>query len=339
MRAGVVIDLGTVNTLVSTSKHGIVRDEPSVVAVQGTPRRVLAVGASAEALRAGPPEGVEVIRPLHDGVVSDFEACTLMLGGFLRWVLPRHRPSRPRVLVCVPGRATDVERKALTETLRSAYPHVQVQLVDETVAAATGAPGADAATAGGDEPDRQAMLVVDIGGGTTEMGIVVGGGKVRSRSIPIAGNEMDQAVVREVRAAHGLVIGERTAEQLKRSAGLTGEGDPVPVTGLDCTRWGWLRTAEVEPKLVAKALERPVKAILTSLEDLLGEVPADLAHEILDGGVRLAGGGALLQGLPERISEETCCRAEVVPDPLRCVVRGLARMVDQAAQDRPRKAA
>jgi rod shape-determining protein MreB and related proteins len=319
VRLGVVIDLGTVNTLVYTPRHGIIIEEPSVVAVQRSPSTVLSVGRSADALYGRAPEGVDIVKPLHDGVVHDLEACTLMLGAFMRRVFPHYRPGRLDALVCVPGGATDVERTAVVEAACTGTPRFRAKLVDETVAAALGT--------GVDQNGGKAVLVIDIGGGTTEIGVVVAGGNVVSRSIRIAGNEMDKAIVRAVRAQHGLVISERTGERLKIAAGLSGTGDTVAVTGVDATRWGWLRTVEVTPKLVAAALERPVNTIITALTDLLAEVPADLAEEILDGGVHLAGGGALLQGAAERIGELTCCNAKVVPDPLRCVVRGMASML------------
>lgn len=326
VRSGVVIDLGTVNTLVYTAKQGIVIEEPSVLAVDRATRRVLSVGRPANALYGRAPSDVEVIKPLHDGVISDLEACSFMLKGFMRRVFPHFRPGRPAALVCVPGGATDVERKALVEATELNTPRFQVTLVDEAVAAALGA--------GANPSDSRAMLVIDIGGGTTEIGVVVGGGSVLSRSLRIAGNEMDAAIVRAVRARHGLIISEGTAEQLKMAVGLTEAGDEVKVTGVDTTRWGWLRTTEIGPKLVADALQQPINAILKALSDLLADMPAGLAGEVLDGGVHLAGGGALLRGISEWISQQSCCHAQVVADPLRCVVRGLATRLEPAGQSR-----
>jgi rod shape-determining protein MreB len=325
MRSGVVIDLGTVNTLVYTSKAGLVIDEPSVVAVEtaGAKQRLRGVGRVADALYGRAPEGVDIIKPLRDGVVSDLDACSLMLGGFLRRIFSRHRLGRPGALVCVPGGATEVERTALVEAAEAGTRHFQIRLVDEVAAAALGT--------GADQRGGEAVLVLDIGGGTTEIGVVVNGGKVRSRSLRIAGNEMDAAIVRAVRDKHGLTISERTAERLKVAVGLSATGDAVTVTGVDCGRWGWLRVADVEPRLVADALERPLNAIVRALTDLLADIPSDLAEEILFGGVHLAGGGASLLGLSDWISARTCCHADIVNDPLRCVIRGMAVMLEPGA--------
>jgi rod shape-determining protein MreB and related proteins len=340
MTRGVAIDLGTVNTQVYTEKNGIVIDEPSVVAVQRPGGRVLAVGREASAYIGRAPDGMAVIKPLRDGVISDLDACVLMLQGFLRRALPYHRPGRLETLVCVPGAATDIERRALVEAAESGshhFRHLQAHLVEEAVAAALGAVHVSIEKptgngAGAPHEVGKAVLVIDIGGGTTEMGVVVGPGCVRSRSIRVAGNEMDAAVARAVRAEHGLVIGDKTAEWLKMQVGLAGTRSPVAVTGVDTRRWGLLRTVGIAPAVVGTALLRPLNTILNALSDLLAESPADLAGEILAGGVQLAGGGALLPGLSEWMTYETRCRATVVDDPLRCVVRGLASLLNSRAQ-------
>ena len=264
--SSVAVDLGTVNTLVYMPGRGVVLDEPSVLAVRPGTGDLVAVGKPAAALWGRSPEDVEVIKPLHDGVISDPDACSLLLQGFLARVWRRHRLGRPGALVCVPGCATDVERRALIRTVSDGRPHLQVTLVEEPVAAALGS--------GVDLDAGNAVLIVDIGGGTTEMGVVVAGGITRSRSIRVGGNEMDAAIVRAVRSHLGLLIGERTAERVKMALGLTGNNlDSVLVSGVDPARWGHLRTVEVPAALVRKALERTMSAILSGLADLLAAFP------------------------------------------------------------------
>ncbi|HUJ65323.1 MAG TPA: RodZ domain-containing protein [Acidimicrobiales bacterium] len=322
MGSSVAIDLGTVNTLVYAPNRGLVIEQPSVVALQGEPRRVLAVGSSADRLYGCAPAGVEVVKPLRDGVVSDLDACALMLKAFVRQAFPYRRLRSLRTLVCVPDGATDIERRALVEATEFGNPRLRVTMIDEAVAAALGS-GADK------DPDRP-VLVVDIGGGSTEIALVAGSETIRSASIRVAGNAMDAAIMRAVRAECGLLIGEGTAERLKIAIGLAGTDDPVTISGIGAGRSGTLRRAEVTPKLIAGALEPSVKAIVSTLAGLLEGIPPDLAEDILDGGIRLAGGGALLLGLPEEISEHAGCRSEVVPDPLRCAIRGLGRALEPA---------
>lgn len=324
LRSRVGIDLGTVNTLVYTPKHGVVIEEPSVVAVKRPSGELISVGRPANALYGRAPVGIDVVKPLRDGVISDLEACILMLKGFMGRAFPRSRLRRQVALVCVPGGATDVERKALVEAVQLGKSHLQVKLVEEAVAAALGT--------GVAQKDARGVLVIDIGGGTTELGVVVEGGCVVSRSIRIAGNEMDSAIVKAVRSEYGLMISERGAERLKMSSGLTGTGEAMTVTGVDVNRRGGLRAAQVTPQLVSDALERSVEAIVSAAIELLAELPADLAGDILDGGVHLAGGGALVPGLSDRVAEETGFGAQVVPDPLQCVVRGLAHLMDRGGQ-------
>jgi rod shape-determining protein MreB and related proteins len=319
----VAVDLGTVNTLVYVAGRGLVLDEPSILAVCTATGAVVAVGKQAAALWGRAPKDLEVIKPLYDGVVSDPDACSLMLEGFLRRVR-RRRLGHSAAVVCVPGCATDVERRALVQAVNNGSPGFQVSLVEEPVAAALGS--------GFEVSSGSAVLIVDIGGGTTDMGVVVEGGIVCSRSIRVGGNKMDEAIMHAVRTQLGLVIGERAAEGLKVALGLSGNGiDSISVVGVDPGYWGSLRPAEVPAALVAKALERPVSAIVTGLTDLLAELPPDLAEEVLDKGAYLAGGGALLHGLAERISEQTGLKATVVDDPLRCVLRGLTSTMDCSA--------
>ena len=229
--SGVAVDLGTVNTLVYMPGRGVVLDEPSVLAVRRSTGDLVAVGKPAAALWGRSPGDVEVIKPLHDGVISNPDVCSLMLQGFLARVWRRHRLGRSDAPVCVPGCATDVERRALVRAVSDGRPHFQVTLVEEPVAAALGS--------GVDLGAGNAMLIVDIGGGTTEMGVVVAGGTTRSCSIRVGGNEMDAAIVQAVRSQLGLSIGERTAERVKMTLGLTGNTlDSVLVGGLDPAEGG-----------------------------------------------------------------------------------------------------
>jgi rod shape-determining protein MreB and related proteins len=321
----VAVDLGTVNTLVYMTGRGVVLDEPSVLAVDLANGDVVAVGQAAASLYGRAPEGVDVIKPLHDGVISDPDACSLMLDAFLRRVCRHHRLGRPDALVCVPGCATSVERRALTRAVGSGNLHFHVTLVQEPVAAAL---GCDV-----DLADGSAVLIVDIGGGTTEMGVVTAQGPVRARSIRVGGNEMDAAIAHEVRTQLGMVIGERSAERLKMALGLNGhDSESVVVNGVDPTRWGHLGVTEVPAGLVEDALERSVSTILTALGELLAEVPPDLAEDVLGRGIFLAGGGALLHGLAQRISDRSRCKVTVVQDPLRCVLRGLAALLDEGGR-------
>ncbi len=321
----VAVDLGTVNTLVYMTARGVVLDEPSVLAVDSATGDVVGVGKAAASLYGRAPEAVDVIKPLHDGVISDPDACSVMLDAFLRRVCRHYRLGRPDALVCVPGCATSVERRALARAVGSGDIHFHVTLVPEPVAAALGCEV--------DLTDGSAVLIVDIGGGTTEMGVVTAQGPVRTRSIRVGGNEMDAAIMHEVRAQLGMVIGERSAERLKIALGLNGDDrESVIVNGVDPTRWGRLGATEVPADLVEDALERSVSAILTGLADLLAEVPPDLAEDVLGRGIYLAGGGALLHGLAQRISDRSRCKVTVVQDPLRCVLRGLAALLDQAGQ-------
>jgi rod shape-determining protein MreB and related proteins len=321
----VAVDLGTVNTLVYMTARGVVLDEPSVLAVDLADGDVVAVGKAAASLYGRAPEGVDVIKPLHDGVISDPDACSLMLDAFLRRVCRHHRLGRPDALVCVPGCATAVERRALARAVGSGNLHFHVTLVQEPVAAAL---GCDV-----DLADGSAVLIVDIGGGTTEMGVVTAQGPVRARSIRVGGNEMDAAIAHEVRTQLGMVIGERSAERLKMALGLNGhDRESVVVNGVDPTRWGHLGVTEVPAGLVEEALERSVSTILTALGELLAEVPPDLAEDVLGRGIFLAGGGALLHGLAQRISDRSRCKVTVVQDPLRCVLRGLAALLDEGGR-------
>ena len=329
LRAGVAIDLGTVNTLVWIAGRGLVIDEPSAVAIDRAKGSVAAVGRPADALAGKEPQDVEVIHPLRDGVIADLGAAVAMLQAFLRRAKLRRSVLKPSAVVCVPSGATDVERQSLAAAAAATRPRCSVRLVDEPVAAAAGA-GLGLAEGTG-------AFIVDIGGGTTEAAVVAGGHLVRAQSLRIGGNAMDEAIVDAVKAEFGLLLGRDSARSLKMTLGLVGAAAAETV-GIDAAR----RTPRIEQvpgALVAKALERPVGIIIDSVQEMMSDIPPNLAEDVVRGKVRLAGGGALLPGLADRIEAAARIPAFVVDDPLRCVVRGAAEILehkDETAKGRRR---
>ena len=318
IRGSVAIDLGTVNTLIWVAGRGIVLDEPSAIAIDSGSGAIIAIGTAADALAEKEPQDINVIHPLRDGVIADLEATAEMLRGFLRRAGSAAR-LRSRALVCVPSGATWVERRSVTAALEARRRYT-VQLIDEPVAAAAGA-GLDlAAGAGG--------FIVDIGGGTTEVAAVAGWRVVRAESLRMAGNAMDEAIVNAVRSGLGLILSQRAARQLKVELGLTGGQDGwAEAVGLDAAR-RTPRLEKVPGELVAGALNPVVNAIGRTVQEVLSDIPAGLAEDVMRGKVRLTGGGALLPGLAGRIESVAEISAVVAEDPLRCVVRGAAQLVD-----------
>jgi rod shape-determining protein MreB and related proteins len=323
IRGSVAIDLGTVNTLIWVAGRGIVLDEPSAIAIDSGSGAVIAIGTAADALAEKEPQDVNVIHPLRDGVIADLDATAEMLRGFLRKA-GSSGPLRRNALVCVPSGATWVERRSVAAALE-ARRRYSVQLIDEPVAAAAGA-GLDlAAGAGG--------FIVDIGGGTTEVAAVAGWRVVRAESLRMAGNAMDEAIVNAARSGLGLILSQRAARRLKAELGLTGGPDGwAEAVGLDAAR-RTPRMEKVPGELVAAALEPVVSAIGRTVQQVLSDIPAGLAEDVMRGKVRLTGGGALLPGLANRIESIAEISAVVAEDPLRCVVRGAALMVDARCGD------
>lgn len=319
VRAGVAVDLGTVNTLLFMPDRGIVVDEPSAIALDKVTGRVAAVGRAADVLSGKEPQGVRVIHPLRDGVIADLDATVAMLQAFLRRADLRRGLARHTAVVCVPTGATPVERESLSAAAGAVRPRCAVTLVDEPVAAAAGA--------GVDPADGSGVFLVDIGGGTTEVAVVAGRHLVRGESLRVAGNVMDEAIVRAVRSELGLLLGRDAARTLKTTLGLAhGAAGWVEAVGVDAM----LRTPRVEQVpagLVSGALERPVAAIVRSVQAMLSDIPPNLAEDLVRGKIRLAGGGALLPGLASRIEEAAGVPTVVVDDPLRCVVRGAAEIL------------
>jgi rod shape-determining protein MreB and related proteins len=325
LRGSVAIDLGTVNTLVWVAGRGLVLEEPSAIAIDTAAGGVAAIGTEADALADKEPQDIEVIHPLRDGVIADLEATAAMLHGLLRRARPRRGLLKPRALVCVPSGATFVERRSVLAALDARRPRYSVQLIDEPVAAAAGAGFDLSAGAGG--------FVVDIGGGTTEIAAIAGWRVVRARSLRMAGNTMDEAILHSARMNLGLILSQRAARQLKMTLGLTGGADGwAEVVGIDAGQ----RTPRVEKvpaSLVAEAVEPVVTAIASAVQELISDIPAGLAEDVVRGKVRLAGGGALLPGLASRIETSAGIGTVVVEDPLRCVVRGAAMILEHGPKD------
>ena len=321
LRPGVAIDLGTVNTLVYVSGRGIVLEEPSAIAVDRETGGVVAIGDAADALTGKEPQDIDVVHPLRDGVIADLDASVAMLQGFMRKVRMRRGLLRGSAVVCVPSGATWVERRSLIAAVEAQRPRCRVKLVDEPVAAAAGA--------GIGLADGTGAFMVDIGGGTTEAAVLAGGHVVRSRSLRLAGNAMDDAIMHAVKTELGLLIGRNAARSLKMTLGL-GEGaaEWMEVVGVDAGR----RTPRVEyipGRLVAEALGHTVAAIADSAQEMLSDIPPNLAEDVVRGKIRLAGGGALLPGLASKIEAVADIPAFVVDDPLRCVIRGAAEILER----------
>jgi rod shape-determining protein MreB len=320
LRSGVAIDLGTVNTLVYVAGRGIVIEEPSAIAISRATGGVVAVGAAADALSGKEPQDIEVIHPLRDGVIADLEGTVAMLQAFLRQARVRRGIGKTLAVVCLPIEATYVERRSVAAAAEALRPRCVVQLVDEPVAAAAGA-GFDLVAGSG-------AFIVDIGGGTTEVAVLAGGHVVRARSLRLGGNVMDEAIVRAVKLEHGLLIGRNAARNLKMTLGLPdGSIAEAETVGVDAAR-RVPRVQRVSARLVAAAIEPSVATITSAVEELLSDIPPNLAEEVVRGKIRLAGGGALLPGLAYRIEAAADIAVMLVDDPLRCVIRGAARILE-----------
>jgi rod shape-determining protein MreB and related proteins len=320
LRSGVAIDLGTVNTLVYVAGRGIVIEEPSAIAISRVTGGVVAVGEAADALSGKEAHDIEVVHPLRDGVIADLDATVAMLQAFLRQARVRRRIRRTLAVICLPVEATHIERRSVAAAAEALRPRFAVQLVDEPVAAAAGA-GFELSAGSG-------AFIVDIGGGTTEVAVLAGGYVVRARSLRLGGNAMDDAIMRAVKQEHGLLIGRNAARNLKMTLGLAdGSMAEAETVGVDAVH-RVPRTQCISAKLVATAIEPTVKAITSAVEELLSDIPPNLAEEVVRGKIRLAGGGALLPGLAYRIETAADIAVKVVDDPLRCVIRGTARILE-----------
>ncbi|MEU5207700.1 rod shape-determining protein [Streptomyces sp. NPDC020742] len=343
------IDLGTANTLVYARGKGVVLNEPSVVAVNAS-GDVIAVGLEAKRTIGRTPSGITAMRPLKEGVIADFDAAEQMLRALMKKALPGRRFSRPRVVICVPSGITGVERRAVVDSAKGAGAR-EVHLIEEPMAAAIGA-GLPV-----DEP--VGCMVVDIGGGTTEVAVVSMGGLVTSQSVRVAGDALDAAITTYVKKKHALAIGERTAEDLKIALGsavwtpvdVDEDGEPERATshlirGRDHLS-GLPRLQEITEEEVREALTEPVEAIVRAVHQTLDACPPELSGDIIERGIALTGGGALLRGLDQRLRQEMGVPVMVADEPLDCVVNGTAKCVDEfaalhglltGAKERPRRA-
>ena len=317
------VDLGTANTLVYERGRGVVLDEPSVVAIEAGSGALVAAGSRAREMLGRTPGHIHAIRPLRHGVISDADVTERMLRYFIDQVRPS-RLVRPRIVVCVPSEVTGVERRALEDAAVRAGAR-RVYVIEEPMAAAIGA----------DLPvnDTAASMVVDIGGGTTDVAVISLGGIVNARSVRVGGDAIDEAVVGHVRAEHSLLLGERSAEHIKVSAGsafpLRAELS-TRVSGRDLGT-GLPRTVTLSSPEIRRAIEGPVLQIVELVRTALDVCPPELAGDILGRGIVLTGGGALLRGLDERMRHELGVPVRVADDPLRAVVRGCGRCVEDLA--------
>ena len=319
------IDLGTANTIVIAKGRGIIINEPSVVAVKTEKygqQRVLAVGHEAKEMVGKTPGNIKAIRPMRDGVIADFDMTEKMIRKFIEKAHGRSSLISPRIIICVPYGLTQVERKAVRESALSAGAR-EVFLIEEPMAAAIGA--------GVDIREPQGNLVVDIGGGTTEIGVVSLGGLVLSKSIRTAGDKIDQGIINFVRKKYNLLIGERVAEDIKISIGTAVTLDEelsMVVNGRDQVE-GLLSSVELTSEDIRDAMKEPLKEIAEALRDVLEQMPPDLAGDIVNHGIILTGGGALIRQLDKYLSNIVRIPVFVADEPLLAVARGTGRALEE----------
>jgi rod shape-determining protein MreB and related proteins len=322
------IDLGTANTLVYVSGKGIVLQEPSVVAIDQEKKEPLAIGEEAKQMLGRTPSNVIALRPLRDGVIADFDTAELMLQHFIRRVNDGRTLVRPRIVIGIPSGVTGVERRAVTEAAMHAGAR-DVRLIEEPIAAAIGA-GLPVA-----EPTGN--MIVDIGGGTTEVAVLSLQGSVLSESVRVAGDELNEAIVQYLKKVHNLTIGERTAEEIKIQIGSaypTQDDDrAMEVRGLHLLS-GLPRTVSIKGGEVRESMAEPLSDIIEAVKRTLERTPPELASDIIDRGIMLAGGGSLLKGLDTLISHETGIVTHIAPDPLCCVVLGTGRVLENKQLER-----
>ncbi|MCI0454725.1 MAG: rod shape-determining protein [Candidatus Dadabacteria bacterium] len=320
------VDLGTANTLVYVKGKGIVANEPSVVAIQEDGRgakRILAVGKEAKEMVGRTPGSIRAIRPLKEGVIADFEVAQKMLEYFIRRTHNNRKSFvRPRIIVSVPIGITEVEKRAVKESAQAAGAR-EVYLIEETMAAALGA--------GMPVTEPAGNMVVDIGGGTTGVAVISLAGIVVSKSVRVGGDKLDEAILQYVKRTYNMLIGERTAEEVKIKLGTAivgGEVGVMKVKGRDL-RVGVPKTIEISSEEVREAMTEPINIIVEAIKQTLERTPPELAADIVDNGIMLTGGGALLGGLDVLIREETGLPISVADDPLSCVVLGSGKALDE----------
>jgi rod shape-determining protein MreB len=318
----IAVDLGTANTLVYVRGEGIVLNEPSVVAIEKTTGRIKGIGLEAKRMLGRTPDGIVAVRPLKDGVIADFDVSEKMLRYFLSSIINKHVfRVKPRVIVCVPSGITEVEKRAVRDSAQSAGAK-DVYMVAEPMAAAIGV-GLPIETPTGN-------MVIDIGGGTTEIAVIALSGIVCDTSIRTGGDEMDTAIVQHMRKNHNVLIGEPTAERIKieiGSAAAVGDEQSLDVKGRDLVS-GIPKTVTIRSDEVRAALQEPVQQIVDAVRRALEITPPELASDIVDRGIVMTGGGSLIRGLDVLLSHETGLPIHVDEDPLTCVVRGTGRILD-----------
>ncbi|MYB03184.1 MAG: rod shape-determining protein [Acidimicrobiaceae bacterium] len=325
MGRDMALDLGTANTVVYVRGEGIVLNEPSVVAVNTRTRKVLAVGSEAKSMLGRTPSHIQAVRPLKDGVIADFDMCQEMLRFFVERVHQR-RWTKPRMVIAVPSGITGVEQRAVQEAAESAGARRPTHIIEEPMAAAIGT--------GMKVWEPTGNMVVDIGGGTTEVAVISLGGIVSSESIRVGGDEFDDAIVQFVKKEHSLLIGERTAEEIKI---VLGSAHPLPrearaeIRGRDLVS-GLPRVVSITTEDIREGLEESVVAICDAVRGTLDRTPPELAADIMESGIMLAGGGALLRNLDQRMANETGMPITVAVDPLHAVVRGCGHVLENLDQ-------
>src|SRR6187401_1540106 len=319
------IDLGTANTLVYAKDRGIIVNEPSVVAVhQGFrgEQKVLAVGKEAKEMLGRTPGSIRAIRPMKDGVIADFEVTQAMLRYFIQKSLSGSKFVKPRIIICIPFGITQVEKRAVKESAEQAGAR-EVYLIEEPMAAAIGV-GLSVQEAAGN-------MIVDIGGGTTEVAIISLSGIVYSRSVRVAGDELDEAIINYMKRAYNLMIGERTAEEIKLRIGSAyplGKETTMEVKGRDMVA-GLPKTITITSQEVREAMLEPLNTIIDAVRTTLERCPPELSADLVDRGIMLAGGGALLRGLDKLLQEETALPVHVAEDPLSAVAEGAGRVLSE----------
>lgn len=329
LSADMAIDLGTANTLVYVKGKGIVLNEPSVVAIEEYrgKKQVLAVGNEAKQMLGRTPGNINAIRPLRDGVIADFEIAEEMIKYFIRKVHNRRTFASPMVIVCVPSGSTAVERRAIQESAEAAGAR-KVWLIEEPMAAAIGA----------DLPvtEPTGSMVVDIGGGTTEVAVLSLGGIVYARSVRVGGDKMDAAIISYIRRNHNLLVGEGSAERIKKEIGSAcapdaGEGRTIEIKGRDLMN-GVPKEIIITERQVAESLSEPVSQIVEAVNVALEHTAPELAADIVDKGIVLTGGGALLTNLDQVLRNATGLPVSIAEDPLACVVKGTGKALDEMSR-------
>lgn len=329
LSADMAIDLGTANTLVYVKGKGIVLNEPSVVAIEEYrgKKQVLAVGNEAKQMLGRTPGNINAIRPLRDGVIADFEIAEEMIKYFIRKVHNRRTFASPMVIVCVPSGSTAVERRAIQESAEAAGAR-KVWLIEEPMAAAIGA----------DLPvtEPTGSMVVDIGGGTTEVAVLSLGGIVYARSVRVGGDKMDAAIISYIRRNHNLLVGEGSAERIKKEIGSAcapdaGEGRTIEIKGRDLMN-GVPKEIIITERQVAESLSEPVSQIVEAVKVALEHTVPELAADIVDKGIVLTGGGALLTNLDQVLRNATGLPVSIAEDPLACVVKGTGKALDEMSR-------